>query len=104
METLSIAKRFDRDPRKLAYLCPRLPLWRYKEIVEDWHRAAAIRAAEEVARMFGAYLLPASCVHHKRRRSDRRLMIYGRNYYVMQELTALERQKLQDYIDAERKK
>lgn len=85
-------EKLRRDPRKLAYLYPRMPVIRFKELVEDYHRSVTIRTVEQVAEMFGAILVPASCVHHKRRRPDRRVMIYGRTYYVFErdEMTDLE--------------
>jgi len=89
------AEKLRRDPRKLAFLYPKMPVIRYKQLTEDYHRNITLMTAEKIADMFGAVLLPSSCVHHSRRRPDRRLMIYGRVYYVreMDDVTEMEWEK-----------
>lgn len=86
-----------RDPRKLAYLYPKMPVSRYKELTEEFHRRVSIVAVERVVAMFQSVLLPASCVHHARRKSDQRLLLYGKTYYVFNQddVTELEWAKYQ---------
>lgn len=90
--TLVNLDQIQRDPRKLPYLYPKMPASRYKELSETYHRCLTILALEKVSAMFGAVLIPSSCVHHDRRRADRRIMVHGRTYYVMDEteVTPLE--------------
>lgn len=89
------SNRLKKDPRRLAYLYPKMPVGRYKELTEDYHRSITIQTMEHISAMFDAVLLPASCVHHKRRRPERRILLYGRSYYVfdVEDLTDLERAK-----------
>lgn len=91
--------QLQKDPRKLAFKYPRMPVIRYKELTESYHRSLTIVAAEQVSKMFGCVLLPAPCVHHDRRRPDRRMMIHGRTYYVFEadDITDLEWAKYQTY-------
>lgn len=91
---LSLVKpeTLQKDPRKLPYMYPKMPVIRYKELSEQYHRTLTLQAAEQIGAMFGAVLVPSSCINHKRRRADRRMMIYGRTYYVLErdELTDVE--------------
>lgn len=84
--------KISRDPRKLAYLYPSMPVRRYKELTEDYHRSMTLAAIEQVARMMHCVLMPASCIHHDRRRPDRRMQLHGRTYYVVEidDVTELE--------------
>lgn len=86
MQSLSLvpSKSIAKDPTKLAYLYPRMPVGRYKEQTDTYYRAMTIRAVEEALKPFGAVLIPSKCVHHKRRDPERRIMIYGRTYYTVQ--------------------
>lgn len=81
-----------KDPRKLAFLSPRMPVIRYKELTEIYHRNLTIIAVEKVVNMLNCVLLPASCIHHDRRRPDRRMMLHGRTYYIFEidDVTELE--------------
>lgn len=105
MERLSLVAdaKIERDPRKLAYLYPSMPLRRYKELVDEYYRNLALRAAEQMAQMSGCVLLPSACVHHKRRDPARRLMLFGRTYYSVpeDEMTELEHAKYQSFCMAE---
>lgn len=87
--------KIERDPRKLAYLYPKMPLRRYKELVDEYYRNLTLRAAEQLAHMSGCVLLPSACVHHRRRDPARRMMLFGRTYYSVpeEELTELEQAK-----------
>jgi len=89
------AEKLRRDPRKLAYLYPKMPVIRYKQLTEEYHRGITLLTAEKIADMFGCVLIPSSCVHHSRRHPDRRVMIYGRGYYVREteDVTDLEWEK-----------
>jgi hypothetical protein len=86
-----------RDPRKLAFLYPKMPVKRYKELTEDYHRKMALMTVEQVTNMFDCVLLPASCIHHSRRVSERRLLLHGKTYYVYfrDDVTELEWAKYQ---------
>lgn len=57
-------------------------------------------AAENVAEMFGAVVVPAPVFNHKRRRPERRIMIFGRTYYVVSpdDLTDMEQAKYELYV------
>lgn len=95
MLSLVVNERIRRDPRKLAYLHPRLPLSRYKEQTDEYYQELALKAAEDAARAAGAVLVPSTCLHRRKRQSERRTMIYGRTYYVYQldDLTPMELEK-----------
>lgn len=99
MNNLSLVdpNQLQKDPRKLAFKFPKMPVIRYKELTEIFHRSLTIIAVEKVVKMLGCVLMPAPCVHHDRRRADRRLMIHGRTYYVIEidEVTDLEWAKYQ---------
>lgn len=71
-----------RDPRGLLYKFPSMSAVRYKYISDRFYRHYTLDVAEKIARMFGCYLVPAACVHHSRKRADRRIMIHGYSYYV----------------------
>lgn len=88
-------RRIERDPRKLAYLYPNMPVGRFKQAVDDYYRNVTVKTIEDVVHMVGLKLVPASCVHHKRREADKRIHILGRTYYVRDpaDLTPLEMEK-----------
>ncbi|WP_298737657.1 hypothetical protein [uncultured Chitinophaga sp.] len=88
-------EKIERDPRKLAYLYPKMPVGRYKDLVDEYYRNTTLRAAEQIAQMSGCILVPSRCLNHKRRDSSRRLMVLGYAYYNIpeDELTDLERAK-----------
>lgn len=71
-----------RDPRGLLFKFPSISAVRYKYISDRFYRNYTLYVAEKIARMFGCYLVPAACVHHTRKRADRRIMIHGYSYYV----------------------
>lgn len=95
--TLSLVdqSKLEKDPRKLAFLYPRMPASRYKEKTEEYYRQLCLQRIEAVARMHDSLLVPAPCIHHKRRDPKRRLTVFGRTYYVIpeDELTRLEEAK-----------
>lgn len=92
-----------RDPRKLSFLAPKLPLSRFRALTDEYYRACAIKAAEEVANIAGQLLVPSGCMSKKRRDPARRLMIFGRTYYVLSldEMTPIEIQKYRQAVAAE---
>lgn len=96
-------EKLSKDPRKLVFLFPKLPLVRYKSMAEDYHRGVTVLAAERIASMFNSVLLPSTCVHHSRRRPERRLMLYGRTYYIVERdlLTPTEWKKYQEICKEE---
>lgn len=82
----------------MAYLYPKMPVARYKAQTDEYYRLLTIQAAETVAALSGTVLLPAVCVHHKRRNAERRMTIHGRTYYVVSEtdMTPLEYDKYRE--------
>lgn len=107
MTNLSLVadEKIEKDPRKIAFLYPKMPVGRYKKLVDEYYRNRTLRAAEQIAKKFGSILIPASCLHHRRRNPDLRLMVLGRAYYCIQEddLTDLEKIKYQ-YVCTEQAK
>lgn len=93
-------KKLEKDPRKLPYLYPHMPLLRYVKKAEEYHRGLTIKAAEDIAKMFDAILLPSKCVHQGRRDPERRIMIYGKNYYLrnLSDLTKTEKRKYVEFV------
>ena len=85
----------DKDPTKLAYHFPQMPVGRFKQRTDGYYRARTIKAVEDTLALVGAVLLPSSCIHHKRRDPSRRTVLYGRTYYVVAEtdMTDLEWEK-----------
>lgn len=90
--------RLQRDPRKLAYLYPRMPVTRYKAQTEEYYHDITIKTVEDVAKMAGLVIVPASCVHHKRREASKRIFLFGRSYYVrkIEDLTPIELAKYKE--------
>lgn len=91
-------QKIAKDPRKLAYLYPRMPASRYKLRTDDFYRCLTLKIAEDVAAAAGCVLIPATCIHYRRRDPARRVRINGHNYYVMPRdcLTRLEKKKYED--------
>lgn len=87
--------KLKKDPRKLPYLYPNMSVYRYKDQTEEFYRLYVLHLIEKMAQMFDCVLLPSSCVHHRRRNADRRIMIFGRSYYIthINNLTDLEWEK-----------
>lgn len=81
-----------KDPTKLLYLYPSMPKIRYAKMVDSYYKAQAILAAEKAAKANNCLLVPARCIHYKRRDQSRRITIYGRSYYIMpiDDMTDLE--------------
>lgn len=48
-------------------------------------RLMCLKAAEKTAEAAGFVLLPAICVHHKRRNPERRMTLFQRAYYLVPE-------------------
>lgn len=94
------SRKLERDPRRLAYLRPKLPLFRFRELTDDFYTASCLKAAEEVAKICGNVLVPSSCMNKKRRDPQRRVMLFGRTYYVLHEseMTELEKEKYQGIV------
>lgn len=92
MFSLVRPEQISRDPRKLAFLNPKMPARTYKKRTDEYYRLICIRILERMAGMNNEILLPASCVHHRRRDPERRLLAFGKNYYVFSanELTEIE--------------
>lgn len=80
-----------------------MPGYRLLAVADEFYKGRAIQAAEDVASLFGAVLVPAPCIHQRRRRPDRRVMIFGRTYYVLEpdELTQMEYAKYQTYVKSQ---
>lgn len=95
MTNLSLVanERILKDPRKLAFLYPKMPVGRYKEQTDEYYRLLTLKAAEEVAKASNGILLPSSCLHRRRRDPARRVMIFGRTYYVVPEDDVSEMEK-----------
>lgn len=93
--SLVASESLQRDPRKLAFLYPTIPASRYKALTDEHYRLLTIKAAEDAARASGGILMPSTCLHRRRREPERRLMIFGRTYYVIpaDELTEMEIEK-----------
>jgi len=91
--------KLEKDPRKLAFLFPSMPVARYKIQTEEYYKLLCLRTIEQVVQMQDAVLLPSSCVHQKRRDPSRRISLFGRSYYVVpvNQLTATEAEKYQNY-------
>lgn len=90
-----------KDPRKLAYLYPKMPVIRYKQLTERYYHDLTLEALTKAVQALGGYLVPASCVHHRRRDPDRRIFIFGRAYYAIHgdEITELEMAKYQAIME-----
>jgi hypothetical protein len=88
-------KKLQRDPRRLAFLRPNLPLFRFREMTDDYYKSMCLKAAEEVAMICGNVLVPSSCMNKKRRDPQRRVMLFGRTYYILHEseMTNVEKEK-----------
>lgn len=61
-------------------------------MVNVYYRAQAIAAAEKAAKANHCLLVPARCIHYKRRDQSKRIVLYGRSYYIMHkdDMTDLE--------------
>lgn len=94
MTNLSLvdSDRLQKDPRKLAFLYPKMSVGHFKNQVDEYYRLITIKAAEEAAKAANSLLLPSGCLNHRRRDPKRRLMIFGKNYYVipLDDVTDLE--------------
>lgn len=90
--------RVRRDPRKLAYLFPSMPVGRFKNAVDAYYKDITLKTIEDVARMAGMVVVPASCIHHQNRKAARRVHVIGRAYYILKidELTLTERMRYRD--------
>lgn len=84
--------KLKKDPTKLLYLYPSMPKIRFAKQVDAYYRAQAIAAAELAAKANHCLLVPARCIHYKRRDQSKRVVIYGRSYYIMHkdDMTELE--------------
>ena len=89
----------NKNPKNLVYLYPSMPKIRLAEKMETYYRAQTIRAAEQAAFTISSLLVPASCIHYKRRDQNKRVVLFGRSYYIVRrdQMTYLEMQK---YVDA----
>lgn len=92
MHSLVDQTKLDKDPRKLPYFYPRMPAIRYKQLSEDYYHALTLKAIEQAAKALNGYIVPAICVHHRRRHPERRISIFGRVYYAIpaDDITELE--------------
>ena len=92
-----------KDPTKLLYLYPSVPKIRYAKMVDNYYRAQAILAAEKAAKANHCYLVPARCINYKRRDQSKRIVLYGRSYYVMSmdEMTDVEMAKYKAVCDVQ---
>lgn len=92
--------KLQKDPRRLAFLRPNLPLFRFRELTDNWYKSASLKAAEEVAKIAGKVLVPSGCMNKKRRDPQRRVMLFGRTYYVLDEseMTEIEKEKYQNVV------
>lgn len=81
-----------KDPRKLAFLYPRMPVIRYKKLTEQYYHELAIQAVEQAGKALNGYILPAACVHHRRKDPAKRISLFGRSYYAIpaDDITPLE--------------
>lgn len=97
MTNLSLVShdRIQKDPRKLAYLYPKMPVGRYKEQTDEYYRLMALKSAEDTAKASNALLVPSTCLHRRRRDPQRRVMLFGRTYYVVpqDDLTEMDLEK-----------
>lgn len=89
------AKKIQKDPRNFAYLYPSMPLYKYKDAVQDWYRLKCIKALEEVAAMQDKFVVPAECIHwhRKKRFGSKRVELFGRSYYILAEIEMTENEK-----------
>lgn len=97
MTTLSLVNQaeIEKDPSKLLYHYPSIPKMRYAKMVDKYYRALAIRAAEDAAKANQCLLVPARCINYKRKDLSKRVIIYGKSYYIMSidDMTEIEIQK-----------
>jgi hypothetical protein len=86
------SNKINKHPRNLAYLYPKMSLMSFHDRVNEYYQLLALKSAEDTARALNALLLPSACLHHRRRDPARRVMINGRNYYIIpqDEVTELE--------------
>jgi len=89
-----------RDPRGLLFKFPSMPAIKYKYISDRFYRNYTLDVAEKIAAMFGCYLVPAACVHHRRKNPERRIMIHGHSYYVRHpdEMNEIEYEKFLQFV------
>jgi len=103
MLSLINPEKLEKDPTKLLYLYPSMPKIRYAKQVDAYYKAQAIAAAEKVAKANGCLLVPTKCIHYKRKDQSKRVVIYGRSYYIMSrdDMTDLEWEKYKIFCENE---
>lgn len=87
-----------RDPRQLLYHYPSLSAVKYMYISERFYRNFTLKTAEDICKMFGYLVVPATCLRSTSKDASRRLLIHGYAYYVKQP-TELTRPELRRYLE-----
>ena len=97
------ANQLEKDPTKLLYLYPSMPKIRYAKQVDNYYRAQVIAAAEQAAKLNHCLLVPARCIHYKRRDQSKRMVLFGRSYYILRkdDMTELEIEKYKAVCEVE---
>lgn len=91
------------DPQHLLYHFPSIHPVKYTKMSAEYHFWRSVAVAEQVAKMSGKLLIPATCLHWERkvRHADRRLQIGKKSFFVMsqEELTNNELHKYMQQIE-----
>lgn len=72
-----------------------MPVGIYKDRVDEYYRNVCLKTVERVAALSHSVVLPSNCVHHSRRDAERRIVLFGKSYYIFaqDDLTMLEAEK-----------
>lgn len=89
--------KLDKDVTTLPYHFPRMPLVKYCKLSAEYHYWKSVRLLEQAAAQSGKVLVPAECLHWRRkaRLTDCQLNVYRRSFYqlTLDQLTDQERKK-----------
>lgn len=97
--------KIEKDPSTLPYHYPSIPVVKYSKLAVEYHYWKAVSILEQAARQNGKLLIPASCIHWKRKKQLQGvlLMVYKRTFYQMsyEELTETEKKKYLELVVVE---
>lgn len=94
----------DNDPRSLLYQFPSMNKFKYAKLMQKFSFYKSVEVAESVANSMGYSLIPACCLHWKRKQAltdDEMKVKVGRNsFFLMKpgDLSKREKEKLQQYL------
>lgn len=94
-----------KDPRAWLYLYPNtVNIVTYAKKMQDFSFYQALEVTEDFAKRMGYILVPWGCIHWQRQTAlgnERKIKIGRKSFYYLKpsELTKVEREKLQKYLE-----